>query len=112
MLNLQYGHKRGFVVDKCDVDCKYDSANDMKSDLKQKVEDLRYIGTHDEFNFGFVVPGHTVKGKQHSIVLDEELAILRRKRDIKMFAPQKSGITCRKRLSMPGDDSNEELPSK
>ena len=112
MLNLQYGHKWGFVVDKCDVDCKYDSANDMKSDLKQKVEDLGYISTHDEFNFGFVVPGHTVKGKQHSIVLDEELAILRPKRHKNVCTTQKSGNTCRKRLSMPGDDSNEELPSK
>ena len=35
---------------------------------------------------------------------------------VKLFtAPQKkqkSGTTCRKRLSMPGDDSDEELPSK
>jgi len=61
------------VVDNWDVNCKYDSADDMKSDLQQKVEDLGYISTQDEFNFGFVIPGHGVKGKQQSIVLDEDV---------------------------------------
>ena len=117
-------NKGGFVVDKWDVDCKYDSADDMKSDLQQKVEDLGYISTQDDFNFGFVIPGHGVKGKQQSIVLDEDVEEMYRqyrgRKEIVLWvkmitAPQKkqkSGTTCRKRLSMPGDDSDEELPSK
>ena len=66
-------NKGGVVVDKWNVNCKYDSANDMKSDLQQKVEDLGYISSQDDFNLGFVIPGHSVKGKQQSIVLHEDM---------------------------------------
>ena len=45
----------------------------MKSDLQQKVEDLGYISTQDDFNLGFVIPGRGVKGKQQSIILDEDV---------------------------------------
>ena len=66
--------KGGVVVDKWDVNFKYDSANGMKSDLQQKVEDLGQISTQDNFNFEFVIPGRGVnKGKQHLIVLDEDV---------------------------------------
>ena len=96
----------------------------MKSDLQQKVEDLGYISTQDDFNLGFVIPGRGVKGKQQSIILDEDVEEMYRQHGgrkeivfwVKMLtAPQKkqkSGTTCRKRLSMPSDDSDEELPSK
>lgn len=57
-------NKGGFVVDKWEVSCTYDAADDMKNDLRKKTEDLGYISSQDSFSFGFVVPGHGVKGKQ------------------------------------------------
>ena len=61
------------MVDKWDVDCNYDSADDMKRDLQQKVKDQGYISIQDDFNFEFVISGHGVKGKQQSILLDEDV---------------------------------------
>ena len=108
------------MMDKWEVHCEYDGAEEMKSDLREKIEDLRYIGSQDDFCFGFVTPGHGVKGKQRSILLDEDLAEMyqqyRGRKEIVLWVKmltasqrkQKSGNSCRKRIPMPGSsgDSN------
>ncbi len=118
----------GYAVDKWEGKCDYDGVVEMKSDLRDKLEDLGYISTQDGYCFGFVIPGHGVKGKQHSIEHDEDVGEMYRqyhgRKEIVLWVKlltasqrkQKSSTSCRKRLSMAGtsgnDSDGESLPSK
>ena len=59
---------------KWEMENRHDGVDAMKTELMEKLERQGYVTIQDNFKFGFMIPGHGVKGKQQSIDIDEDVA--------------------------------------
>ncbi len=112
----------GFTVYKWETENQHDEVDALKNELFEKLEEQGYVSTQDDFKFGFMVPGHGVKGKQLAIDIDEDVSRMyqqyRGRKEIVLWVKIQSktkkqpikGTCGQKRLSVSEDGSNAKSP--
>ncbi len=116
----------GVIVEKWETNSVHDGVHAMKTDLLEKLEGLGYATAQDNFQFGFITPGHGLKGKQQSIDIDDDVVNMYQqyqgRKEIGIYVKIKStrqkhdkGATGRKRclpeVDTPRDGTDGSSPS-